>query len=319
MSTFEVIHSGVLTTIQDLGRKGYQKYGLAISGSADHYAHRMANILVSNRQDCALLETTLLGLKLKVLQPAVIAITGGDLNPTINGEPIPMWTSIKVHEGDLIHFKGCRTGCRAYLAIAGGIDVPVVLGSRSTDTVGGIGGMNGRALREGDLINTGNPTRPLNCLSGRRLSPDLIPPYPNHIKVRVIPGPQHDAFTDKAIKTFFSSTYTATKDIDRMACRLDGPELEHKAGADVSSEGIFLGAIQVPPNGKPIVFLAGRRSVGGYTKIGGVISVDIPKMAQVKPGDSIQFEEISLTEAHRLLKEQERIFKILNSTVRQGV
>ncbi|HET7578212.1 MAG TPA: biotin-dependent carboxyltransferase family protein [Bacillales bacterium] len=316
MKIFEVIHSGIFTTVQDLGRKGYQKYGMAVSGSADYYAHRMANLLAGNEEDAAVLEVTLLGLRLKVKQSAVIAVTGGDLDPTINGEPMQMWTSVQVEEGDLIHFKGCRSGCRAYLAVAGGIEVPSFLGSKSTDTVGKIGGIDGRSLEKGDQIQWADP--PQDARTGRRLPPSLIPDYPKNIDVRVILGPQDEAFTSEAIETFLTSEYKASKDLDRMACRLEGPEIKHKMGADVASEGIFLGAIQVPQNGQPIVFLVGRRSVGGYTKIGGVISVDLPKLAQAKPGDTIHFHQVELEEAHELLKDQEKTFKILKTTIRGG-
>lgn len=202
MKVFKVINSGILTTVQDLGREGYQKYGLAVAGSVDHYAHRVANILVSNPQGAAVLEITLLGLKMEALRSTVVAITGGDLNPTVNGKSIPMWTSIKIKKGDVIHFKGCRSGCRSYLAIAGGIDVPLFLGSRSTDTVGKVGGMNGRSLEKNDEIKTFQSNVSLDKVTGRRLPPSLIPKFANHVDVRVILGPQQDAFTEEAIQTF---------------------------------------------------------------------------------------------------------------------
>src|SRR5690625_20407 len=318
MNVFKVINPGMFTTIQDFGRKGYQKYGIAVSGSVDHYAHRIANILVSNPQSAAVLEVTLVGLKLKALRSTVISITGGDLRPVINHQSVPLWKSLQVNKGDVIHFKGCKTGCRAYLAIAGGIDVPLFLGSKSTDTVGKFGGMKGRSLQKGDIIKTGFLNGNINKLTGRSLPPFLIPKYSNHINVRVILGPQDNAFTKNAIDTFLSSTYTVSKDLDRMACRLQGPELKHQTSADIDSEGLFLGAIQVPPNGKPIVLLTGRRSIGGYPKIGGVISVDLPKLAQLKQGDTINFTQVSVSEAHSLLKEQERKFTILNTHVTGG-
>lgn len=316
MPTFEVIHPGVLTTVQDLGRHGYQKYGLAVSGSSDHYAHRMANILVSNSPEVAVLEITLMGLKLKVLKTTVIAITGGDLQPKMNGKPIPLWTSVKVSEGDIINFSGTKTGCRAYFAVAGGIEVPLVLGSRSTDTVGKIGGCNGRNMEKGDLIKAHKVSLTKVDFLRSRLHLDLIPVYPNHLDIRVILGPQDQAFTSEAIKTFFSSTYTVSKELDRMGCRLEGPQIEHKDGADIISEGIFMGAIQVPKNGLPIIFLVGRQSVGGYTKIGGVISIDMPKLAQVKPGNTIRFQQIDVHEAQSLYRESEKEFMQLMTHVK---
>ncbi|ASN06519.1 5-oxoprolinase subunit C family protein [Virgibacillus necropolis] len=311
VTIFEVLNPGLFTTIQDLGRSGYQKYGLAVSGSADHYSHRLANILVGNPESSAVLEVTLMGLKLLTLKNGFIVVTGGDLNFTINGSPVQSWKTIKVNEGDIIRFTGCNSGCRAYLGVAGGIYVPKVLGSRSTDTVGKIGGIDGRPLKKGDVIQVGKqPTNNFRIIK-RRLPKELIPSYTNSVNLRVILGPQEEAFEQEAIDTFFSSKYKVTKDLDRMGCRLEGPILNHTKGADIVSEGIFFGAIQVPKNGQPIIFLVGRQSIGGYTKIGGVISVDLPKTAQVKPGDHITFEKVTVEEAHRLLKERERKFSVL--------
>lgn len=272
----------------------------------------MANILVGNDEHAALLEVTLMGLRLLAKKPGIIAITGGNLGPTINGEEVPMWTSIHVNEGDIIQFTGARSGCRSYLAVSGGIDVPVVLGSRATDLVGKIGGMSGRALQKGDVIPVHSKARA--PLKGRRIPGDLIPEYKSDVHIRVILGPQHEAFTEEGIQTFLSSTYTVTKEVDRMGCRLEGPEIQHIESADIISEGIFYGAIQVPKNGQPIIFLVGRQSIGGYTKIGGVIGVDLPKLGQVKPGDTITFSEVPIEEAQEELKRQERVFRILQAT-----
>jgi antagonist of KipI len=312
ITIFEVVKPGLLTTIQDLGRKGYQKYGLAVSGAVDPYAHRIANILVSNPENEATLEVTLMGLQLKVLEDRVIAITGGNLEPYINDHPAPMWTSFLVKKGDMILFKGYSTGCRAYIAVSGGIKADVVLGSKSTDLLSGIGGIGGRALKKRDIIETGDTKA--KVMIRKRLPFNLIPSYSENIKVRVILGPQEDAFTEEGIDTLLSSEYIVSKHSDRMACRLDGPPIEHVTSADILSEGMFLGAIQVPKNGLPILFQAGRQSVGGYTKIGGVISVDLPKVAQLKPNDRITFERITLTEAHQLLRKQESIFQILKAS-----
>ncbi|WP_288009553.1 biotin-dependent carboxyltransferase family protein [Kyrpidia sp.] len=305
---FEVIHPGMLTTVQDLGRRGYQKYGLAVSGAADAHAHRMANLLLGNPVDAATLEVTLMGLKVRVLKPAVIAITGGDLDPRLNGQPLLMWSTVPVHPGDVIHFSGCKSGCRAYLAVSGGIDVPVVLGSRSTDLLGGIGGVAGRKLEKGDLLFAGPARVPADKVLRRRLHPDWVPQYPRQVEVRVVLGPQEDAFTPDGIATFLSSEYTVSTTSDRMGLRLMGPTVGHKHGADILSEGLFMGAVQVPQNGQPIVFLVGRQSVGGYTKIAGVITVDMPWLAQLKPGDTIRFRQVTVAEAHRLLREYERFF-----------
>lgn len=309
---FEVLKPGLLTTIQDLGRKGYQKYGLAVSGAADSYAHRIANLLVGNSEQEATIETTLVGLQLKALNNMVIAITGGNLQPEINNQAVPMWTSFSIQEGDILNFKRSLSGRRAFIAVAGGIKAEMVMESRSTDIIGGIGGIEGRALRKGDIIEAYQrfSTRP----NRRRLLPSLIPKYPNHIKVRVVLGPQDDAFTKKGIDTFLSSEYTVSIASDRMACRLEGPVIEHRKGADILSEGMFQGAIQVPQNGQPILFQVGRQSIGGYTKIAGVITADFPRVAQLRPKDRITFECVTLTEAHNILREQERLFQLLKAS-----
>src|SRR5699024_3583387 len=190
MSMFEVVNPGPLTTVQDLGRIGYQKYGIAVSGPVDQYAHRGANILVSNPKSAAALEVTLVGLKLIALKSTVISITGGDLNPTVNNKPVALWKSLKINKNDVIHFKGCKTGCRSYMAVAGGIDLPLFLGSRSTDVLGEFGGVDGRGLKRGDKLKAGVSKRNLEELKGRCLPSFLIPEYSNHIDVRFILGPQ---------------------------------------------------------------------------------------------------------------------------------
>ena len=310
-AVFEVLHPGMLTTVQDLGRMGYQKYGLAVSGAADDYSHKMANLLVGNPVDAATLEMTMMGPRLRVLRSTAIAITGGDLVPKLNGQPLPLWSTVRVKAGDEIFFAGCKSGCRAYLAVAGGIDVPVVLGSRSTDLFGGIGGVEGRKLERGDLLPAGSPRIPEDKLILRRLHPDLVPQYPDQAEVRVVLGPQDDAFTREGIATFLSSVYTVSNTSDRMGLRLTGPTITHKHGADILSEGLFMGAVQVPSNGQPIVFLVGRQSVGGYTKIAGVITVDMPWLAQLKPGNKVRFRQVNLAEAHQLLRDYERFFAVL--------
>ncbi|WP_231495817.1 biotin-dependent carboxyltransferase family protein [Paucisalibacillus sp. EB02] len=312
---FNVIKPGLLTTIQDLGRKGYQKYGMSVSGAVDHYAHRIANILVGNQENAATLEVTLIGPTFKVLETRTIAITGADLTPYLNNCPVPLWRSFTVHEGDILSFQGYRSGCRAYIAVAGGMDAENTLGSKSTDLISEIGGHHGRRLTKGDTIKATNVQANNEKCFARRLSIELIPTYTKNVRVRTILGPQEDSFTTKGIETFLSSEYTVTKDSNRMGCRLDGPTIEHKNDADILSEGLFMGAIQVPQNGQPILFLSGRPSVGGYTKIGGVISVDLPKVAQLKPNDRVSFEIVTLDEAHEKLRKQENIIKILQAGI----
>lgn len=315
METLEVIQPGPLTTVQDLGRYGYQQYGVPVSGAMDNYALRVANLLVGNNEGEACLEITLLGLQLRVLEDTVVTITGADLSPMLNKSPLPMWEAVMVGRGDTISFPWPKRGCRSYLAVAGGIDVPKVMGSCSTHVKSRMGGLEGRPLRAGDYLKRGQaqPT-----ISGRRLPPQYIPEYQNQSELRVILGPQDDYFTEEGIHTFLHSEYTISIKADRMGYRLEGPRIEHKAGADIISDGIPLGAVQVPGDRLPIVLLADRQTTGGYTKIATVITVDVLKLAQAKPGDKVRFLQITEEEAHRSLKEYEQTIYTLKHWLQQG-
>lgn len=308
---FEVLAPGLLTTVQDRGRHGYQAFGMPVAGAVDEYALRVANILVGNNENAAALEITLLGPQLKVLAPAVIAITGGDLGASLNGKEMPLWQALAVGPGDEIAFSGVRSGCRAYLAVAGGLDVPTVMGSRSTYLRGKIGGLEGRALKSGDRLSAGQANPQARARVGRRVPPELIPEYGANITLRVVLGPQDDHFTDAGRATFLGSEYSVTNEADRMGYRLEGPKIEHAGGADIISDGIPLGAVQVPGHGLPIVMLADRQTTGGYTKIATVVSADIYRIGQAKPGDKVRFTAVNRREAVELLREQEAGLKRL--------
>jgi biotin-dependent carboxylase-like uncharacterized protein len=277
----------------------------------DPYALRMANLIVGNDEGQACLEVTLMGPKLAFASDGVIAITGADLSPAINGRPVTMWKALFVKAGDELSFGAPKTGCRAYIAFAGGIAVPPVMGSRSTFIRGGYGGLKGRALKAGDRLPLGKAQYDFADVSGRKLPPAFIPDYETDRPVRFVFGPQADAFTDEAILTFTTKPYTVSRDSDRMGYRMEGPRLTHKTGADIISDVITVGAIQVPANGQPIVLMADCQMSGGYTKIGVVATVDIPYMAQKKPGDSVYFQPVSVNEAQSWLKEQEEVFAVL--------
>jgi biotin-dependent carboxylase-like uncharacterized protein len=246
-----------------------------------------------------------MGLKLKTLREVVIAITGGDLSPTLNGEPLEMWRTHLLVEGDIINFKKVRTGCRAYLAASGGLIFPQVMGSRSTYLSGKFGGLDGRALKKGDILFAPDIRSPLSQL-GFRFPGDWIPQFDKEALLRVIPGPQDHHFTEKGLQTLSSSFYRVTPQCDRMGVRLEGPKIERRSEVEESiiSEGLIAGAIQVPGDGKPIIILT-ELVTGGYTKIAAVISTDLSKVAQLKPGDRVRFAPISVEEAHQLLREQE--------------
>jgi antagonist of KipI len=309
VAVFEVLEPGILTTVQDLGRYGFSQFGVPPSGALDTFSFRAGNLLVGNGEGEACLETTLLGLKIKALKEIVISITGGNLCPTLNEEPLAMWKTHLLVEGDVIRFKRVRAGCRAYLAVSGGFVVPKVMGSFSTYLSGNFGGLEGRKLRRGDILYALNLFPPLNKL-GLQFPMDRISSPEKRVPLRVIPGPQDDHFTEEGFQTFCSSSYSVTPQCDRMGVRLEGPKIERRPDVEESiiSEGLIAGAIQVPGDGKPIIILT-ELVTGGYTKIATIVSADLPRVAQLKPGDQVRFITISIEEANDLLREQEERLK----------
>jgi antagonist of KipI len=306
IAAFEVLEPGILTTIQDGGRFGFSRFGVPPSGALDPFSYRVANLLVNNQRNEACLETTLMGLRLKALSESVIAITGGDLLPSLNGEPFEMWRTHLLVEGDVIAFKKVGSGCRAYLSTNGGFIAPEVMGSRSTYLSGRFGGMEGRPLRKGDILYRFDLSSSLNRI-GSRFQEEWIPLFEKEATLRVIPGPQDDHFTEEGFHTFCSSAYGVSPQCDRMGVRLNGPKIERRSDVEESiiSEGFLPGAIQVPGDGKPIIILT-ELVTGGYTKIATIVSTDLNKVAQLKPGDRVRFKPISIEEAHSLLREQEK-------------
>ncbi|TGB01438.1 biotin-dependent carboxyltransferase family protein [Halobacillus salinus] len=305
---FEIVKPGLLTTLQDEGRHGYQQYGIVASGAMDPYALKIANFLVGNDGGEAALEVTVMGPEMEVLGDAVVAITGANLSPRVNGHSVSMWKSFAVKQGDLLEFGQPVSGARAYISVAGGYDVPVVMGSKSTYLKAGMGGFEGRALDKGDVLSKGED---VVGVKGRALRPEETPVYEREMEIRVIPGPHLDAFSEDALKTFLSSTYEVTPQSDRMGYRLKGPKLEHQTSADIISEAIPLGGIQVPANGQPILLMADRQTTGGYTRIATVISSDIPYLAQAMPGCKLRFREVSVEEAQELYRERERFLRTI--------
>lgn len=306
----EVIRPGLATSVQDLGRIGYQQYGVVVSGAMDAFAVQVGNLLVGNRREEAGLEMTVMGPELRVLQDTVIAICGADLTPTLNGTEIPLWKSIQVKQGQTLRFGQPRSGVYAYLAIQGGIHVPEIMGSKSTYVKAKMGGLEGRYLKKGDVLETAAVTKKW---AGRRgLSASTIPDYRSSQTIRVVLGPDHESFDQASIDTFLSETYRVTTQSDRMGYRLSGPKLRHLSGADIISDAILPGAIQVPANGVPIVLLADRQTTGGYTRIATVITVDLPRIAQMTPNSELAFEAISVEEAQQLLIGQERLLRQLS-------
>lgn len=308
---FVTENPGVLTTIQDEGRYGYEQFGMSPAGPMDGTAFRTANLLVGNPEGESALEATVLGPTLRFDQDNVIAVTGADMAPALNGQPCPMYQAVSVKAGDQLKLGAAKTGCRAYIAFAGGLDVPQVMGSRATALQNKVGGYQGRKLAKGDAVGfrTPNPSLPLP-----RTAP-VPAPAGREVTIRVILGPQDDMFTKEGLDTFLSQPYTVSKDFDRMGCRLEGPVIQHKTDGNIISDGMVTGAIQVPTSGQPIIMLAERQTVGGYTKIATVISTDLPLVGQRKTGDVIRFQAVSVEEAHRAWRETNRELEELKANL----
>lgn len=315
------LNGGLYTTIQDAGRNGHQKSGFHVCGVMDRHAYRMANILLDNDENEAVLEFMLMGPSIQFLEDTVIAITGGNFLPTLNGGPVPMYRAVAVNKDDVLEFKFARDGNWGYVAFLGGLDVPLEMGSRSTDLKCGLGGYQGRKLIKDDQIDFRQKGRTLDNISNRMVE---CPDYSAELtEIRVVMGPQDDYFSAKGIVTFLNSEYTLTSQSDRMGYRLDGAYIEHNdKGSDIISDGIALGSIQVPAHGQPIIMLADRQTTGGYTKIATVASTDISKLVQCKFNKKVRFKAISMEEAQALylseMDEYEKLHEIMNPVKKSG-
>ena len=305
IETLEIKSPGIMTSVQDLGRYGYGRFGVAPSGALDSFSLRIANLLVGNSQDQACLETMLLGPGIKVLTDTVMAVTGADLQPEKNKQPIEMWRSHAFKKDDILSFGNAVSGFRAYIAVAGGIGVQRVMGSRSTNLPSGFGGHHGRSLTKEDILTCDEPRGPAQS-TDKAFNPDWIPNYSDKWKLRVIWGPQDDHYPDDSRHAFLNCIYRMSQDSDRTGIRLEGPEILRKPDIEASiiSEGVISGSIQIPGDGKPIIIL-GETVTGGYRKIATVISADLPALGQIKPGDGIQFAAVSMDEAHLALQGME--------------
>ncbi|MHC1742414.1 MAG: biotin-dependent carboxyltransferase family protein [Syntrophobacteraceae bacterium] len=307
MKAIRILEAGPLATIQDLGRYGYQDRGVPVSGAMDRQALRIGNLLVGNAEDAAGIEVTFGGFKAEFLSDTPFAVTGADQKARLNAAPITNWSCHGAEAGDILTLEFPTIGCRTYVALSGGVDVAVVMGSRSTYLRGGFGGFHGRALQQGDVLDRGAVAgRPIEHIPAK-----YIPRYLEEPTLRVVPGPQDDCITDEGMAAFLSHPYEVTRRSDRMGCALSGPEIQHRAGADIISDGIVSGSVQVPGNRQPIVLMADAQTTGGYVKIATVASFDLPLAAQVLPGSRVRFEAISLLEARALHLKQEYFFRNL--------
>jgi len=311
----KVLKPGVLATIQDLGRFGSQKYGVIVGGAMDSLAVRIANILVGNAEGEATIEVTMYGTKLQFEDEHLIAITGGDLEPKIDGEPLSMWRPALVRKGQVLTFNSPTSGCRAYIAFSGGLQVPKVMGSKSTYTQANIGGYKGRELQKDDVLYCGEVSE--QGESFIRQLKKLNTPVPWSVnyspfyfyqpeKIRILKGSEFDWFEHESQHNLVSEPYKITLHTNRMGCQLEGEKLSLMNKSELLSEGVTYGTIQVPTNGLPIILMAERQTTGGYPKIGQVVTADLPRLAQMQPGHTIYFEIISIDEAEKLLIQQER-------------
>lgn len=302
---------GMLTSVQDLGRWGYQSSGVPVAGAMDLPALRLGSAMLGNPQEAAALEVTLIGPELEVRGCGAAVFTGADLGFSVNGRAVGSWRAVVLTEGDVVSFSGSKgEGCRGYLCLAGGVEAPVVMGSRSTYMRAKIGGIEGRALKAGDVIKSGEPAPLWRRLDGFRLPEEAIPAYAAGEPLVIMTGLQEEAFTDKGKQALFESEYIVTAQSDRMGCRLEGPKVEHtEKGADIVSDAIPLGAVQIPGHGMPIIMLADRQTTGGYTKIGVLTPLSTASLVQKMPGAKVRFRAASVEEG---ALEQRRIAAAVN-------
>ena len=300
-SSLLVVRPGLLTTIQDLGRFGYQASGVSVAGPMDAFSHRLANLLVGNDPDAAAFEVTLIGPEFDVDADTTIAIAGAQINVTCDGLLLPIGASVAVSRGQRLRFGRLHQGARAYLAVAGGIQTPAVLGSRSTHLVSHMGGVDGRALVAGDRVPVLD-----SAAAPTRKATGLTLPTGGRARLRVLPGPQEEWFTPESFRALSSVSFRVSPRSNRMGYRLEGPPLMRSREGEPISEPVGMGAIQVPGAGEPILLMADRQTAGGYPKIGHVISADLPLAGQLAPGDFVEFVTCTKQEAVAALIARER-------------
>lgn len=304
MRTIHVEAPGLLTTVQDVGRPGYGILGVSASGAADAVALRLGNQLVGNPDTAPGLEMTLLGGAFSFSDRMVVALTGSDFGATLDGHAVPIWTTFDVAPGQKLQIGSTRSGARCYLCVQGGIAVNRFLGSASTHLLSGLGGFEGRALRKGDVLTVGPASSEFRH---KRLAPDVLDQLALRKTLRVTEGPQWDWFSESAKNLLLTSAYRVSEEANRMGLRLEGGPINSISETPMITEGVSLGAIQIPPGGQPIILFVEQQTTGGYPKIANIISADMASVGQLRPRDEIRFERVSMEEARRLLAEQERL------------
>jgi len=325
-----VLNPGLLTTIQDLGRCGYQKYGVIVSGAMDTYAMRLSNIVIGNEENEAVLEITMVGPVLELQKGTLFSITGADISPTIEGKAVPMNRPIYLKEDCTLKFGACKSGCRSYLAVAGGFDIPIVMDSKSTYLRAQLGGVEGRALKKSDVINIGVKStissRIISNLMETKWEDDFVTSswyvkyytkrnYKSTV-IRVFEDRQFKYISDESINKFFRSEFNIDTKSDRMGYRLSGPKIELKEKLEMISGEVSMGTIQVPPDGNPIILLADKQTAGGYPKIAHVASVDIQRIVQLKPNEKISFKKITLKDAEKLFFQREKYISDIKKSIK---
>ena len=306
-----VARSGFLTSVQDVGRRGFREFGVSAGGALDPFALRVANLLVGNDEAAAGLEITFGGLQLHFQEERIVAWCGGEFDVHVGSTALPVGHAALVRAGDELKFGRSEIGCRAWLTISGGINVPIVLSSRSTDLRANFGGFNGRALRDGDvlpLVQKSRSTPAATGISSWTAPHDWVSPAKHEPTLRFVRGVDWNRFSASTLQHFMNELFAVSSDSDRMGVRIDGPELKREDNVDLISEAVAPGTIQVPPSGKPILLLGDCQTIGGYPKIAHVITVDLGIAAQLRAGDRVRFSEVSLADAHHLLLEREREF-----------
>jgi antagonist of KipI len=307
MGVIQVQEPGLFTTVQDLGREGFGPMGVSPSGAADAISLRIGNQLVGNAEGTAGLEMTLLGGTFVFPEGGLLALTGSDFGATLDGKPIELWTSFEARAGQGLRLGPTRSGARCYLCVRGGIEVKLFLGSASTHILSGLGGHEGRALRKGDVLKIGEAN---GSYRNRMVAAKMLEGLSLRKVLRVTPGPQSDWFPEASQRLFHGSAYRVAEESNRMGLRLEGAPIPAPPGGEMISEGVALGAIQVPEGGQPIVLFVEQQTTGGYPKIANVISADFHSLGQLRPRDEVRFERVGWETARSLLREQEKLLAL---------
>ena len=330
----KILDPGMLTTIQDNGRIGMQQYGVIVGGAMDQFAYTAANLLVGNTGTQPVIEMTMFGGAMSFDTPVLLAICGADMSPEVNGIPVPMWRPVWLAAGAVLRMGRAIQGCRSYVAISGGLELPLVMNSYATYLRAGIGGVEGRALRQGDRITLRAPS-PLGAVMMEQLSagaaragnsefyaakwlvsPEMMPNYRRNPVLRVIEGPEYMHFTEKSRAQLYTEPYRITPHSDRMGYTLTGEALRLASPLDMLSDAVTFGTIQVPPSGLPVILMPDRQTTGGYPRIAQVITADLPVLAQTPIGDTLTLEKVSVEEAQQLLLRERRELDGLSLSIR---